>query len=141
MIPLSICPKAETWFKHELKLIDERLDVAFNPKTARWEIHRLGSKGWEWILSVENDDESYRPLDRRTLIKLCEMDIISHWGSIENYEKHLEEKQDKWKKGQQKIIDHEFKWDLKDDKILWQRAIENAKSGIVNDLPEQKVRK
>ena len=127
-----------TGFVFDLKLIDKNLDVGFNRITGRWEIWRLGRKGWEWILQVENEDETYRPLDNRTLRKLREMDIISRWGSIDNYERHLDEKQKKWKEDRQKEYDHELRCDLKDDKILWRRAAENFRSGIVNDPPEQK---
>lgn len=139
--PLYIEPSKPKSFCNDLRLIDKNLDVVFNRVSGRWEAWRLSQKGWEWILQIENDDETYRPLDNRTLKKLRDMDIIARWGSIENYENHLEEKQKKWKADQDKIDDHELKYDIKDNKVLWQRAIENAQSGIINDLPETKERK
>lgn len=128
-------------FVEELKLIDSNLDAVFNRISCRWEIYRLSNKGWQWILEIENDDNSYRPLDNRTLKKLREMDIISRWGSVDNFERHLDEKLKKWQEDRQKEIDHERKCDLKDDRHLWQRAIENAQRGILNGPPEEKIDK
>lgn len=120
-------------FLEDLKLIDTRLDVAFNRVSGKWEIYRKDNKGqWQWIYCVEDENEQYRPLDNRTLKKLQEMDIIRRFGSVQKYEEHLNEKQKKWKESEQRKIDHELKWDLKDDKVLWQSAAENFCAGRIN---------
>ena len=121
----------EEGFVKDLKLIDNRLDVAYNRKSGRWEIYRLSNRGWQWILEVSEEDGSYRQLDSRTLNKLRQMDIIARFGSVANYERHLDEKLRKYKESEQRKNDHELKCDIKDDKKLWQRAAENLRSGIV----------
>ena len=133
---LNIHPKhngqtATKSFISELKLIDNKLDVAFNRVSGRWEVYRLSNKGWQWILVVENEDESYRPLDNRVLKKLREIDIIARYGSVAGYERHLEEKLKKYKNSIQKDSDHELQCDIKDDKVLWHSAMENFKSGKI----------
>lgn len=142
-MPLSnvLAPSVPEGFRRKLKFIDERLDVAFNCQTERWEIRRLSRGNWHWVLNVENEDESYRPLDNRTLKKLQEMDIIAKYGSVANYERYLDEKLKRWQEAEQKTIDHERKWDLKDDRRLWQEAAENLRSGIINDPPKEKEKK
>lgn len=92
-------------------------------------------------MTIQNENETFRPLDCRTLRKLREIDIIAIYGSVANYERHLFEKQKKWQDGQQKTSDHELRCDIKDDRKLWQRAAENFRSGIVNSPPEEKERK
>ena len=125
-------------FIKDMKLIDKDLHVVFNRLSGRWEIYRYSKGAYHWILEVENDDSSYRPLDNRTIQKLKEMDIIARWGSIASFERHLDEKQKKWQVDKQKEYDHELKYDLKDDRKLWQMAAENFRSGIINDPPTQK---
>jgi len=90
---------------------------------------------------VSNEDESYRSLDNRVIKKLWRMDIIARYGSVANYEKHLDEKQKLWREKQDKKMNHELRYDIKDNKRLWQRAAENLRSGIINDPPEEKERK
>lgn len=119
-------------FIRDLKLIDRDLDAVFNQVSGKWEIYRKDRHNQlQWILQVENDDETFRPLDNRTIKKLQEMDIIRRFGSVAKYEEYLDEKQKKWKDGEQKKIDHELKCDLRDDKVLWQRAAENFCSGVM----------
>jgi hypothetical protein len=118
-------------FIADLRLIDNNLEAVFNRISGFWEIYRLSEKGWQWILQVEDSNGNYCPLDNRTLKKLREMDIISRHGSIDAFERHMDSKQDKYKVDEQKKMDHELKCDIKDDKVLWQRAMENFKSGVI----------
>lgn len=128
-------------FIQELHNLDRNLEVTFNRVSGRWEIYRLTHRGWDWILCVEDENENYRPLDMRTINKLKEMDIIARWGSVAEFEKHLDEKQQKYKDDCQKQIDHETKCDIKDDRKLWQEAAENFRKGIINSPPKVKDRK
>jgi hypothetical protein len=132
MIPTVLAPSLSKGFDEQLKLIDPKLHAAFNCEQERWQIFRWTKRGDNtWVMTVQNDNHSFRPLDGRTLKKLRNMDIIARWGSVANYEAHLDEKMSKYKSDMQKESDHEMKCNIKDDKVLWQRAIENAKSGRI----------
>ncbi len=93
------------------------------------------------MMAIEDKNESYRPLDERIFKKLHEMDIIKQWGSVANYTRHLDDKLNKWRDKEQKKMDYELKCDLKYDRKLWQKAADNFRSGIVNDPPEERVKK
>lgn len=136
-----LAPSVPKAFRERLKRFDPALDVVFNCERERWEIHRFSRGKWHWVLAVENEDESYRPLDRRVFKKLWEMDIIIKFGSVANYERYLDEKQKKWQDDYQKDIDHEMKWKIKDDRKLWQEAAENLRSGRINDPPQERDKK
>lgn len=132
MIPTVLAPSLSRSFDEQMKAIDHRLHAAFNCDAERWQIFRYTERGNEtWIMTVKNDDDSFRPLDGRTIKKLRDMDIIARWGSVANYERHLDEKMGKYKSDMQKESDHEMKCNIKDNKVLWQRAIENARSGNI----------
>lgn len=141
MIATVLAPSVSDDFQKQLKQIDPYLKAAFNCQTERFEIYRWAKGGWHWIIAVENEDESFRPLDSRIFKKLHQMDIIKRWGSVANYEKHLDEKLKNWKDEKQAKMDYELRCDLKDDRKLWQRAAKNFRSGIVNDPPEQRAKK
>ncbi len=141
MLPTILAPSVPEGFEKRLYNFDPALKVMFNCDTERWELYRCVGGRMHWILAIENEDESYRPLDDRIFKKLYEMDIIARWGSIDNYDKHLDAKQKKWQDDRQKEMDHQFYSDIRADKHLWQKAAENARSGIINDPPEQKGRK
>ena len=128
-------------FLCQLKSIDDNLDIAFNRLSGRWEIYRKSNGTYHWILEVSNEDGSYRPLDNRTIRKIYEMDIILRYGSVTNFEKYMDELQAKYRSDIDKESNHKLKWDIKDDKVLWQRATENAQRGLINDLPEEKSKK
>jgi len=118
-------------FVRNLKAVDHKLDVVFNRVSGRWEIYRLSNGTYHWILEVANDDGSYRPLDTRTINKLYEMDVVARYGSVEAFERHLDDMQKKWRDSEDRRDEHELKWQIKDDRKLWQRAVENARSGKV----------
>lgn len=139
--PLAENREVSEAFIKDMKLIDYNLRVVFNRLSRRWEVYRYSKGAYHWILEVQNDDGSYRPLDQRTIKKLREMDIICCWGSVANYERHLDEKQKKWQDNKQREYDYELKCDLRDDRKLWQMAAENFRSGIINNPPIQKDRK
>lgn len=129
-------------FVKDLKRFDDKLDVAFNRVSGFWEIYRKDRRGvYQWVLQVENEDETYRPLDNRTIKKLWEIDILARYGSIDNFERYLDNKLKKWQDDQQKQIDYEFKCDVKENRLLWQRAAENVLRGIINEPPEHKDKK
>jgi hypothetical protein len=141
MIAKILAPSVPKHFSDRLKAFDKNLKAVFNCGTERWEIYRYSRGRWHWIIAVENDDESYRPLDERVFRKLYEIDIIARYGSVANYERHLDEKKKRWQDNEQKNMDYELRCDIKDDRKLWQRAAENFRSGKVNDPPEEKERK
>lgn len=141
MIPKILSPSVPNGLLKRLKNFDSNLNVLFNCRTERFEIHRYSRGRWHWCVNVENDDESYRPLDERIFKKLYEIDIIARYGSIANYEKYLDDKQKRWQGNEQKKMDYELACDLKNDRKLWQRAANNFRSGIVNSPPEEKERK
>lgn len=140
-VPIYYERTPDECFVRQMRLIDNNLDVAFNRATGKWEIYRLTNKGYEWIHCVENEDESYRPLDNRTLAKLREMDIIARYGSVRDYERHMDDKQKEWQRKEQERIDHELKYDIKDNKLLWDSAKENAQYGRVNEQPVEQSKK
>lgn len=127
--------------RKRIKNVDRALDAVFNRVTGRWEIHRYSKGTWHWVHEIKNDDESYRPLDNRVLEQLWKMDIMERFGSIAHYERYMDEKQKQWQDNEQKVMDHELKWNIKNDRKLWQRAAENFRAGIVNDPPEVKEKK
>ena len=139
--PKYIEPSISESFITELHNLDRNLEVAFNRVSGRWEIWRLTRRGWDWILEVSNDDETYRPLDMRTIRKLREIDILARYSSVANFERHLDEKQKRYQENCQKEADHELEWDLKDNRKLWQEAAENFKRGIINSPPKVQDRK
>ena len=141
MIATALAPSISSKFQKQLKKIDPYLRVSFNCATERFEIYRWSNGGWHWIIAVENADESFRPLDNRIFKKLHQMDIIKRWGSVANYEKHLDEKLQNWKDEKQAKMDYEIKCDLKNDRKLWQKAADNFRSGIVNDPPDKRNKK
>ena len=140
-IPKVLAPNVPKEFQDRLIDFDPCLQAVFNCQTERFEIYRHSKGKVHWIINVENDDGSFRPLDERIFNKLYEMDIIARYGSVANYEKYMDEKQRKWQKERQKEADHELRCDIKDDRKLWQRAAENFRSGIINSPPEEKERK
>lgn len=141
-IPKTLAPAVPQAFKRRLTRFDPKLMAGFNCITERWEIYRKDRSGnYQWVIAVENDDESYRPLDDRIFKRLYHMDIIARYGSVANYEKHMDEKQKKWRAEQDKKDDHELREEFKEDRFLWQRAAENAQSGLVNPPPEEKSKK
>ena len=141
MIAIALAPSISKNFQKRLKAVDTNLKAVFNCRTERFEIFRWAKGRWHWILAVENENESFRPLDNRIFKKLKEMDIIANWGSVANYERHLDDKLNKWRDNQDKEMNYQLRCDLKDDRKLWQRAAENFRSGIVNDPPEERVKK
>jgi len=140
-IPKVLAPTISKEFQNRLRNFDPKLQAVFNCQTERFEIYRHSKGRCHWILEVSNEDESYRSLDNRVIKKLWRMDIIARYGSVANYEKHLDEKQKLWREKQDKKMNHELRYDIKDNKRLWQRAAENLRSGIINDPPEEKERK
>lgn len=136
-----LAPSISDSFKKRLNRFDSNLKTVFNCETERFEIHRWSGGRWHWVIAVENEDETFRPLDGRIFKKLYEMDIIARFGSIANYTKHLDDKQKKWQDGEKKKMDYEMREDIKADKSLWQKAAENAKSGLINPPPEERVKK
>jgi len=139
MIPQILSPKVPDWFKDELYIIDKNLTCLFNCRLERFKIYRRTKIGWDCILTIENDDGTFRPIDRRPLAKLREMDIVARWGSLAAYEKYLDDKLAEWKKQQNIKDDHEIKCDLKNDRHLWKEAAENFRSGRINDRPTRKM--
>lgn len=141
MIPAILAPSVDTHFQSGLKLVDENLKAVFNCQRERFEIYRYSRGRFHHVMIVKNDDGSFRPLDNRTIRELREMDIIAKYGSIANFEASLAMKKKKYQQDIDKQMEHELKWDLKDDKRLWHEAAENASRGIINPLPQEKDKK
>ncbi len=141
MISTSLAPSVSKKFLKRLEAIDPNLKVAFNCDTERWEIYRYSQGRDHWIIAVEEENGNYRPLDDRIFKKLWEMDIIKRYGSLDNYERWIEERNQKWKIDQDNTMNHELRCDFKDMKYLWQKAAENARSGIINDPPKTSGKK
>lgn len=141
MITSVLAPLVSKGFKKRLRNFDPMLRAVFNCESERWEILRFSSNRWHWVINVENEDGTFRSLDERIFKRLYEMDVINRYGSIANWERHMDEMQKKWKEGEDRKDDHELKCKIKDDRLLWQRAEENFRSGIVNSPPEEKERK
>ena len=141
MIPKVLAPSVSDGFQERLKTFDSKLEVIFNCQRERWEIYRHSRGKVHWVIAVEGPNGEYRPLDERIFRQLYLNDIIARYGSIANYERHMDEKQKKWQENQQKTMDHELRWDIKNDRKLWQKAAENARSGLINSPPEEKEKK
>lgn len=141
MLPKVLAPSIPEGFRKRLKDFDNKLEVAFNCQTERWELYRISRGKVHWVMAIEEEDGSYRPLDERVFKKLYEIDVIARYGSVANYEKYMDEKQKKWQDGEQKKADHELRYDIKDTWPQWQKAAEEARSGRINDPPEEKERK
>lgn len=140
-IPKVLAPSVPNRFKRRLKAFDKYLEVVFNCQTERWELYRISKGKIHWVMAIENEDTSYRPLDERVFKQLYVNDILNRFGSIANYERHMDEKQKKWQQDRQKEMDYELSCDIKNDRKLWQRAAENVRSGIINTPPEEKGKK
>ena len=133
--------KPSNGFLTDLKLIDNALNVVFNRFSGRWEIYRCSRGIYHWILEVSEEDGSYRPLDNRIIKKLYEMDVLRKYGNAKRYDEYLQNKVNSWRKKKDEEDNEDIMSQLKDEKFLWQRAAENAQSGLVNDPPEQKSKK
>lgn len=136
-----LAPSVPNTIQEELKCYDSALKAIFNCRKERFEIYRFSRNKWHWVLTVENNDGTFRKLDSRILVQLHRMDIIERYGSIANYERHMDSKQKKWQDDQQKTIDHELRYDIKDNRKCWQAATENFRAGIINSSPEIKEKK
>ena len=136
-----LAPTISDSFQKRLRNVDPNLKAVFNCETERFEIYRWSRGRFHWVIAVENNNESFRPLDARIFDRLQKMDIIAMWGSVANYERHMDEKQKKWQDGEQRRMDHELRYDIKADKHLWQTAAENAGRGLINSPPEIKDKK
>jgi hypothetical protein len=85
-------------FRAKIKEIDPRFEVIWHPVNQRWvvwahmpnEIKHPRMKGWKLILVVQyGDDESYMPLDARTLARSWDRcgrkyhSMAAYWANIE----------------------------------------------------------
>lgn len=87
-------------FENRLKDYDRKLSVRWMPRKERWGIYRSvpsPNRLYErdvLIMLVQNKDESYRPLDSRTLLHLKRVDnhIRSHREIMREIDEHNEKK-------------------------------------------------
>ena len=84
------------WFKRALKRLDPALKARFNRRYKRWEIHLQWTRRGRinvHIMTVQEADGSYRPLDHRTLNYLREYDA-ARFGSTRALMKYINDKAD-----------------------------------------------
>ncbi len=93
-------------FRRQIKEIDPRFDVVWHPVNERWtvwahipnEIKHPRMKGWKLIMVVQYADETYMPLDARTLARAWDRcgrkyhSMGQYWAKLEdemdrNYDK------------------------------------------------------
>lgn len=124
--------KPDSTFVKELKSISKELDVEWDKDQCRWIIYyKSPILGRQRVLEVHNEDDSYRPLDRRTLDTLRRCDMSRYSGDpgyyfSEQYKKAKEYKQRIREQNRQRILDKAR--DMPKKKFL--DATENALKGI-----------
>lgn len=82
-------------FRREIKQIDEKYEITWNPITERWQVfardpkinHKI-CRGWKLVFVCE-DYGQYIPLDQRTLAKAWDRSM-KKWGSPNIYWQNIE---------------------------------------------------
>jgi len=95
-------------FREQLKELGEELEVVWNSYDERWQvfmrkptIHHPIGRGWLFLLKVQNEDGSYRPLDERTLSTLFLSSRkkwgsgVKYWEAVQREEEREQEQRDK----------------------------------------------
>jgi hypothetical protein len=137
--------KAPKSFIRDLELIRPGLFPVWNEYLQRfqifWRDRRTGLT--RVIMTVENEDGTFRPLDIRTIIWLSQnvaWDLLDKYPSPQDMYSYLKEAKIKRKLSQEKLREDYRKWINKELRTLWRAAIENARRNIYW-LPEKKDKK
>jgi len=75
---LGCRPEAPGWISRMLKNYDSELQIWFNRVWGKWMIFRRGHA----VMTVQNEDRSYRPLDQRTFYALRKADCWARGKKI-----------------------------------------------------------
>ena len=69
----GVRPEPDSNFIDQLYAQDREITVWFNRLIGKWQLFRRG----HCVMTVQNDDRSYRPLDSRVITKLREADFMT----------------------------------------------------------------
>jgi hypothetical protein len=83
-------------FVRDLKAIDPKLEVTWNPITCRWQVWTESPKlqhpicqGWRLLFVHQGPSREYLPLDERIFARLY-WSSVDAWGSAKSYFDHMQ---------------------------------------------------
>lgn len=134
-------------FQRDLKLINPHLNVIWNSLLERFQIiwMDLSISKPRIVLTVENDDGSFRPCDFRSLIVCSQQvswDTLYKYPTAEEMSRYFLDKFAKEKQKKEEYRNDYRKWWNKEHRKEWKMALENARKGIFNSRqpePERKI--
>lgn len=138
-------PKAPTSIINALNLVHEGLFAVWNSTLERFQIFYQDKRNGltRIIMTVEEEDGSYRPLDMRTVNYLTThvaWDTLDKFPSPQDLWAHLNSKEETKKLKREAYRTEYRKWWNREHRKEWRAALENAKRGIFSS-PEERERK
>lgn len=138
-------PQVPKSFLEELKKVNPGLFPIWNSAIERFQIFFNDKRNGltRVIMTVQNDDDSFRPCDMRTILFLANN---VDWQLIGLYPEPKDMGEfflKKWDRKKQKADDDRkdyLNWFVNNNMTAWKAAIENMKRGITS-LPEERERK
>ncbi len=103
------------YIEQRMKAIDPLISMVWNDVASRWQVQRRDPRTGvqHVVLTIRNDDHSFRPLDRRVIADICEADVYRKYkGRREKFmagliERDLKAKQDQYDKEKQAAADEQ----------------------------------
>jgi hypothetical protein len=104
-------PHIDKGIVRELKLHDEHLDIEWNQRSERFVVTGRNLKKHvkrEHLMTVQNEDGSFRPLDRRTVVGIKLADSF-RYNDIEHFKKLIEENRNSVEEKQARELSDAFR--------------------------------
>lgn len=103
------------YIEEGMRAIDPLISMVWNDVACLWQVQRLDpfTRMQHAVITIRNEDGSFRPLDRRALVDICKADVYRKYsGRHEKYfgalvEKDLKDQQDQYDKEKQKAADEQ----------------------------------
>lgn len=132
-------PTYDQYYLRKVKEYDDKLDIYWNEEKERWALRRQAEGVWHHCFFLNEDDGSYRPVDERILHDIWECDLWKHFGNEEGsgakLHAFIQSKREEANL-KEKNLRHEYlTWYNKEHKKDWSVALENMRSGRLNDSP------
>jgi len=114
------------------KEVDKSLDVEWCPTQKRWVIYYNNTFGERIIITViRNEDDSYRPLDTRTI------ELLQKWSKTVNDPKYIFSEQYRKMKEYRQIQKRKHREQMRDKsrdmgQLKWKHAMANYNNGIIS---------
>ncbi len=118
----------------EVQRIDPRLRIVLQyfPATeeCRWVIYREDKYGeYHHVFSVQNDDNSYRPLDQRVIFKLHDIDMWNYRNTNDHWNKRIIEPMERQKNRIKSDLDEKTDNVFNENKWGQELMVENIRNG------------